>query len=162
MKNYAFIDGQNLNLGIRSQGFELDYRKLRLYLKNKYFVDTAFMFLGFVEGNQKLYTKLQKAGFILVFKPTIAYKRNGAEVVKGNVDAELVLRAAAREFANYDKAIIISGDGDFHCLIDFLIEKNKLLLLMTPNHKYSGLLKQFYGHILVITKTIINNIKLDK
>ncbi|MDR0859716.1 MAG: hypothetical protein LBO09_01690 [Candidatus Peribacteria bacterium] len=86
----------------------MDYRKLRLYLKNKYFVDTAFLFLGFVEGNQKLYTKLQKAGFILIFKPTIAYKRDGVEVVKGNVDAELVLRAAAREFNNYDKAIIIS------------------------------------------------------
>jgi hypothetical protein len=74
--NYAFIDGQNLNLGIKSQGFDIDYRKLRLYLKNKYYVNTAFMFIGFVEGNQKLYTKLQRAGFILIFKPTIAYKKD--------------------------------------------------------------------------------------
>lgn len=162
MKNFAFIDWQNLNLWIRSQGFEIDYRKLRLYLKNKYFVDTAFLFLGFVEGNQKLYTKLQKAGFILVFKPTIAYKRDGIEVVKWNVDAELVLRAAAREFNNYDKAIIISGDWDFHCLIDFLIEKDKLLKLLTPNNKFSSLLRQFYKYITVITKTIIDKIKLDK
>jgi uncharacterized LabA/DUF88 family protein len=162
MKNFSFIDWQNLNLWIKSQGFEIDYRKLRLYLKNKYFVDTAFLFLGFVEGNQKLYTKLQKAGFILIFKPTIAYKRDGVEVVKGNVDAELVLRAAAREFNNYDKAIIISWDWDFCCLIEFLIENDKLLKVLTPNNKFSSLLRKFYKHIIVITKTIIDKIKLDK
>jgi hypothetical protein len=66
------------------------------------------MFIGFSDGNQKLYTKLQRAGFILVFKPTVAYKKNGIETIKGNVDAELVLWASAREFGNYDKAIIIS------------------------------------------------------
>ena len=30
---YAFIDSQNLNLGVRSQGWKLDYGKFRLYLK---------------------------------------------------------------------------------------------------------------------------------
>ncbi len=102
--NYAFIDSQNLNLGVRSLGWKIDYRKLRLYLKNKYSVDKAFMFIGLVQGNQKLYSSLQAAGFILVFKPTVRYFVDGKETVKGNVDAELVLHASAIEYVNYNKS----------------------------------------------------------
>lgn len=150
--NYAFIDSQNLNLGVRTMGWRVDYKKFRLYLKNKYGVDRAFMFIGLVTNNQKLYTQLQSAGFILVFKPTVRYFENGKETVKGNVDAELVLHAAAIEYANYDKAIIVSGDGDFACLIEFLEDKNKLLHVFTPNNKYSKLLRPYSRYIVEISK----------
>ena len=146
--NYAFIDSQNLNLGVRSLGWKIDYRKFRLYLKNKYAVEKAFMFIGMVPNNQKLYTALQSIGFILVFKPTVRYIENGKETVKGNVDAELVLHAAAIEHNNYNKAIIVSGDGDFHCLVDYLQENDKLLHIMTPNASYSKLLKKFVKYIV--------------
>jgi uncharacterized LabA/DUF88 family protein len=129
-----------------------DYAKFRLYLKNKYNVDKAFMFIGLVQNNQKLYTALQAAGFILIFKPTIRYFENGRETVKGNVDAELVLHASAIEFDNYDKAIIVSGDGDFACLVEYLDEQGKLLKVMTPNAKYSKLLKPFSTYIIQINK----------
>ena len=146
--NYAFIDSQNLNLGVRSLGWKIDYKKFRLYLKNKYNVDKAFFFIFLVSNNQKLYTMLQSSGFILVFKPTIRYFENGKETVKGNVDAELVLHASAIEYNNYDKAVIISGDGDFACLAEFLVEKNKLLHIITPNKKYSQLLKPYSSYIV--------------
>jgi uncharacterized LabA/DUF88 family protein len=148
MSNYAFIDSQNLNLGVRSSGWRIDYKKFRLYLKNKYDIERAFMFIGLVSNNQKLYTELQAAGFILVFKPTVQYFENGKQTVKGNVDAELVLHAAAVEYPNYDKAIIVSGDGDFACLTAFLEEKDKLLHIFTPNHRYSKLLKPFAKYIV--------------
>jgi uncharacterized LabA/DUF88 family protein len=150
--NYAFIDSQNLNLGVRSLGWRIDYKKFRLYLKNKYQVTQAFMFIGLVANNQKLYTELQKAGFILVLKPTVQYFENGKETVKGNVDAELVLHAAAIQYDNYDKAIIVSGDGDFACLAEFLAEKDKLLHILTPNAKYSQLLRPFASYIVRIDK----------
>ncbi|MBI4999221.1 hypothetical protein HZB97_00435 [Candidatus Gottesmanbacteria bacterium] len=42
------------------------------------------------------------------------------------------------EFPNYNKAIIISGDGDFHCLIEYLKKKKKLARVLIPNRqKYS-------------------------
>ena len=151
-KVYAFIDSQNLNLGVRSEKWKLDYSKFRLYLKNKYGVDKAFMFIGLVQNNQRLYTSLQAAGFILVFKPTIRYFENGKETVKGNVDAELVLHASAIEYRNYDKAIIVSGDGDFTCLAEYLDEKGKLLHIMTPNARYSKLLKPFASYIIQLSK----------
>lgn len=150
--NYAFIDSQNLNLGVRSLGWKMDYKKFRLYLKNKYNIEQAFMFIGLVSNNQKLYTELQKAGFVLVFKPTVRYYENGKETVKGNVDAELVLHAAAIQYNNYDKALIISGDGDFACLVEFLVEKNKLLHILTPSPKYSKLLKPFAEFIVQIDR----------
>ena len=150
--NYAFIDSQNLNLGVRSMGWQIDYSKLRLYMKNKYQVNEAYIFIGMVDNNQKLYTQLQKAGFILIFKPTVQYFDNGKKTVKGNVDAELVLHAAAIQYANYDKAIIISGDGDFACLMEFLKDKDKLLRILTPNRKYSKLLKPYSDYIVEIEK----------
>lgn len=149
---YTFIDSQNLNLGVRSLGWRIDYKKFRLYLKNKYNVERAFMFIGLVGNNQKLYTELQAAGFILIFKPTVQYFENGKKTVKGNVDAELVLHAAAVEFPNYDKAIIVSGDGDFACLLEFLEEKNKLLHVLAPSHKYSKLLKPYSQYIVHMSK----------
>jgi uncharacterized LabA/DUF88 family protein len=67
---------------------------------------------------------------------------------KGNVDAELVLHSMI-EFQKYDKALIVSGDGDYHCLVDYLKRKNKLLKLMIPDrNKYSSLLRKFMGEIV--------------
>lgn len=141
-KTYAFIDSQNVNLGIRSQGWYLDWRKFRQYLREKYNVEKAFLFIGFIEDNQILYTFLQKAGFICVFKPTLRTSKHKKIKIKGNVDADLVLHAMI-EFSNYDKAIIVSGDGDFHCLIEHLEGKGKLLKVLTPTKHYSSLLRKF-------------------
>lgn len=149
---YAFIDSQNLNLGVKSQGWKIDYKKFRLYLKNKYNVEQAFMFIGLVTGNDELYKQLQRAGFILIFKPTVRYFENGKQTVKGNVDAELVLHAAAIEYENYDKAIIVSGDGDFACLVKYLIEHKKLAHVMTPNRKFSKLLHDYLRYIVQLDK----------
>src|SRR5258706_15137651 len=91
--NYAFIDSQNLNLGIRSQRWTLDWRKFRLYLRNKYNVSRAYVFIGQVAGNESLYEFLQESGYILIFKPTLEHFDRGKIKIKGNVDAELVLHA---------------------------------------------------------------------
>ena len=136
--NYAFIDSQNLNLAIREQGWVLDFARFRVYLAEKYGVTKAFLFIGFVEGNTDLYTSLQEAGFLCVFKPTLKYKDG---TTKGNCDAELVLQAMI-EYKNYEKSVIVTGDGDFYCLAKYLLEQGKLLNILIPNRfKFSALLK---------------------
>jgi uncharacterized LabA/DUF88 family protein len=145
LNNYAFIDSQNLNLGVRSMSWKLDYKKFRLYLKNKYNVQKAYLFIGQLAGNEALYLSLQEAGYILIFKPTIETKEG---IVKGNVDAELVLHAAAVQYANYDRAVIASGDGDFTCLVEFLDVQEKLLTIMAPNKHFSSLLRRFNHYIV--------------
>jgi len=143
--NYAFIDSQNLNLSIRQLGWVLDFAKFRVYLKDKLGVSKAFVFLGYVPQNQGLYTNLQKQGYILIFKPTLTLPSGK---VKGNVDAELILHAMI-EYDNYDKAVIVTGDGDFFCLVDYLSSKGKLLKLVIPNqHAFSSLYRKMMPNIL--------------
>ena len=148
--NYAFIDSQNLNLGVKSQGWRLDYSRFRVFLRDKYHVEKAFACIGYVEGNQPLYTDLQKAGYILIFKPTLEYRdRKGKLKRKGNVDAEVVLHTMI-EWDNYAQAVIISGDGDFHCLIEYLVAMGKLAKIIVPNEKFSSLLRRFNPYIVNI------------
>lgn len=145
--NYAFIDSQNLNLSIRAQGWTLDYRKFRRYLEDKYGITKAYLFLGYVPQYQDLYTSLQEDGFILIFKPTLKLPDGK---VKGNVDAELVLHAMV-EYPKYDKALIVTNDGDFYCLVDYLIKQDKLLKLMIPNRKaFSSLFRKLMAHIVFL------------
>lgn len=147
--NFAFIDSQNLNLGVKSQGWNLDFARFRQFLKDKYRVVKAYLFIGFVPGNQTLYTELQKAGYICIFKPTLEMKQNNKTIIKGNVDAELVLHAMI-EYLNYDKAVIVSGDGDFYCLIEHLIGQKKLEKIIVPNSHFSSLLRKFSNFIVNI------------
>lgn len=138
--NYAFIDSQNVNLAIRSLGWYLDWARFRTYLTEKYGVTKAFLFIGYMEGNNDLYVSLQNAGFICIFKPTLTYKDG---TTKGNCDAELVLQAMV-EYANYEKAVLVTGDGDFYCLVKYWLEHGKLERVLIPNYfKYSALLKRF-------------------
>jgi len=143
--NYAFIDSQNLNLAIRDQGWNLDFKRFRRYLEDKYGVKKAFIFIGYIATNESLYTSLQEYGYILIFKPTLMLPEGR---VKGNIDAELVLHAMI-EYPNYEKAVIVTGDGDFHCLIDHLIKQNKLEKLIVPNrYKFSSLLRKFSSRMV--------------
>ena len=137
--NYAFIDSQNLNLGILADGWKLDFKRFRVFLKDKYNIEKAFLFIGYVKGNESLYTELQNNGYICIFKPTLELPDGK---VKGNVDAELVLHTMI-EKENFNKAVIVSGDGDFYCLIEYLLNNNKLEVVLIPNeNKFSSLLKQ--------------------
>lgn len=148
---YAFIDSQNLNLGTSKDvyknrkkiytGWKLDFKKFRKYLLDKYHVKKAFLFIGYIKANDSMYKQLESFGYDLIFKPTV---KDGQGKPKGNVDAELVLHSAAIEYNNYDNAIIVSGDGDFHCLHEYLENNKKLLKIIIPNAKTeSSLLRKF-------------------
>ncbi|MFA5855697.1 MAG: NYN domain-containing protein [Candidatus Gracilibacteria bacterium] len=157
--NYAFIDSQNLNLGVRSLGWKINFKSFRDYLLGKYNIQKAFLFIGYIDGNSNLYKALQGAGFICIFKPTL-YHANGR--TKGNCDAELVLQTMI-EYGNYNKALIVTGDGDFYCLVKYLIQHDKLKKLLIPNHKkYSALLKKFPSEYLASVNDLKDRIMYEK
>lgn len=155
---YAFIDSQNLNLGVLNsvklkgkiiyKGWKVDFEQFYIYLKDVHRVSKVFLFIGYRGGNEALYTKLQEYGYICVFKPTL----NVNGITKGNCDAELVLHTMI-EYPNYDKAMIVSGDGDFHCLIEHLEETDKLYKVLIPNKfRYSSLLSKFNQYFVYVSQ----------
>lgn len=157
---YAFIDSQNLNLGTSKDlyknkkkiyiGWQLDFKKFRTYLNDKFRVTKAILFIGYIPRHRSLYNSLKSSGYDLVYKKTVL---DHTGKPKGNVDAELVLHAAAIEYENYDKAVIVSGDGDFCCLHEFLEKKHKLLKIIIPNRlSESSLLKQFQQYKVFLIK----------
>jgi uncharacterized LabA/DUF88 family protein len=145
MGNFAFIDGNNIYLGIKELGWELDYRRFRIYLNDKYNVTKAFYFIGFIEENRDLYKYLENCGYILIYKQAI---KDGRGSFKGNCDAELVLHAMI-EYQNYDQAVIVTSDGDFACLLSYLNNNKKLKTVLAPEKEKCSIL---------IKKEVPNNI----
>lgn len=138
-KNYAFIDSQNVNLSISEQWWKLDWKKFYIYLKNKYKISKIYIFIWYIPENQDMYSFLQDIWFHLIFKPVMNLKN---WKTKWNVDAELVLQTMI-DYKNYHKAVIITWDWDFACLIKYLYKEKKLLSLIVPNKdKYSIFLKR--------------------
>ncbi len=160
--NYAFIDSQNLNQTVNRLGWKMDWRKFRQYLKDTYNVSHAYMFIGYVPEFEAMYKQLHDVGFLIVLKPTYDMtrprpteeeeaeankhltdqekraKEEEKKPTKGNIDADLVLWAM-KELPNYNKAVIVSGDGDFYGLIEYLAEQKKLLKLLAPSGHFSRL-----------------------
>jgi hypothetical protein len=134
--NYAFIDGANLHHGIRELGWKLDYKRFRIFLRDKYNVELAYLFMGFVPHLAGLYRDLQNWGYTMIFKPTLVTTE---EKVKGNIDAELVLQTMI-DFAKYSRAVIVTGDGDFACLVTYLEKQKKLEQIISPNYKKCSVL----------------------
>ena len=146
--NHAFIDSQNLYKGIRALGWRLDFRRFRVYLTHKYHVGKAFLFIGYLPQNTTLYRALQDYGYTLIFKPTLPNKDGKT---KGNVDAELVLHAMI-EYPHYSRAVLVTSDGDFGCLAEYLYGQEKLKIVISPHHKTCSILlkKAAKGKIVFI------------
>lgn len=139
MKLNIYIDGNNFYRSAKELRFEINYKKFRGWLRQKYNPANVFLFIGLVPERVKFYEHLQSCGYILIFKQTVSV----GEKIKGNCDAELVLKCVS-DFYNkeFDKCLIITGDGDFGCLVEYMRDKNVLDSIISPDeHKCSILLK---------------------
>jgi uncharacterized LabA/DUF88 family protein len=147
MANIAYVDGQNLFLGTthRDPEWRIDLARFRVYLQKKYNVEKAYYYLGYIQEDGKgdaLYEEIQTAGFVLVFRQHTAAMLGEK---KGNVDSDIIFSIMKRLYLreNFDKVALVSGDGDYKSLVDFLIEENKLEKILFPKQRYaSSLYKQ--------------------
>ena len=129
--NFAYIDGNNLYRGIGNSGWKIDLIRFRRWLHQKYDVVRAYYFIGLVPEEKELYAFLQKAGFILIFKE-IAYTKEGK--IKGNCDADLTLEVVRDVYENNcNQQVLVTSDGDYSSLVKFMIEKNKLRIILSPS-----------------------------
>lgn len=147
-KNYAFIDGQNLHMGTAKREvdpWKIDLARFRVYLEQKYHVVRAYYHLGYVnEEHQDLYEQIQKAGFILAFKPHSSVM---AGLKKGNVDSDIIFSVMKRLYKkeSFEKIVLVSGDGDYKMLADFLIEENRFEKMLFPDGKRASSLYKKIG-----------------
>lgn len=142
-RNIAFIDGQNLHLWTTSENWKVDFKRFRIYLKDKFKVDEACLFLGFINDDYiQMYKKIQKAWFILEFRDHSSHMLGKK---KWNVDVDLVFDVMHRllEEDDFDKIVLVTGDGDYIKMVKYLIEKQRLKKILFPNKKYSSLYKPF-------------------
>lgn len=129
--NFVYINGANLHKGITGFGWKIDYKRFRIWLSEKYNIKNAYIFIGLIPKYKDLYKYLQECGFTLIFKEVV-YDGDGKP--KGNCDADLVLQIAIDVYENrFDKAIIVSSDGDYASTIKFLKERNKLKVILSPH-----------------------------
>ena len=141
-RNYAFIDAQNLHLGARDARLNLNYRKFRIYLREKYLVERAYLFIGYLPDKQDLYGLLQEAGFVLKFKPVLPAREGQKQ--KGDIDADLAFNLM-RYYQEYEKAVLVTSDGDFDTVTKYLKKKDKLLAVISPSRKKCSILLQRAG-----------------
>ncbi|OGH74137.1 MAG: hypothetical protein A3C90_03415 [Candidatus Magasanikbacteria bacterium RIFCSPHIGHO2_02_FULL_51_14] len=138
--NFVYIDGSNLHKSIAALGWKLDYRVFRRWLEQKYHVDAVYLFIGLVPQNKDLYMRLQEYGYILVYKE-ITYDGDGK--VKGNCDADLVLKVARDYYeGRLRRALLVSSDGDYSSLVAFLKEMGVFRALLSPSNHCSFLLRK--------------------
>lgn len=150
MKNIAYIDGQNVYMAttLRDDPWRIDLKRFRIYLEKKYRVDCAYYYLGYVqdgEAYQALYEEIQRAGFILVFREHSSVMLGKK---KGNVDSDIIFSIMKRLYKKeeFENVVLVSGDGDYKMLVDFLIEEKWFEKVLFPDgSKASSLLKKL-GH----------------
>jgi uncharacterized LabA/DUF88 family protein len=147
--NYAYIDGVNLHRTYASQDIDwvVDYRKLLSHLRNKYEVAIAYYFLGNTPNNQYVRSRLDSYGYTLKLKEHSPYTEEAIVCpdckgiikpemsrYKADVDSYLTMQVMA-DMDSFNKAVIITSDGDFDELVKRLFRLNKLRIVFAPCKK---------------------------
>lgn len=145
LTNEAFIDGQNLYYGTAHSAmpWKVDIFKFREYLRQKFGVERAYYFLGcFDDSQQAMYASLQEAGFVLVFRK---HQTTALSHKKGNVDTDLVFYVMYKLYkrSDIDKVILVSGDGDYYRMVQFLQDEGRLGKLLFPSHQNASSLYNY-------------------
>jgi uncharacterized LabA/DUF88 family protein len=151
-ENYAFIDGQNFFKSVQILEDELealevtlDLGEFRTYLSEKHGVGVAYYFIGRVQRYQGIYNRLKRQGSELQFKEVATHE----DEIKGNVDVNLTLQAMIN-YNDYSKAVIITSDGDYACLVKHLHDMGKLeCLIASSRGGCSHLLRKLHDRIRI-------------
>ena len=181
--NIAFVDGQNLHFGTTKcyicaekmgielkdiklsdckcgSAWEVDLAKFRIYLTDNYSISEAYYILGYLDvKNDELYQKIQKAGFIIIFKE---HNKLSKSTKRGNVDTDIVFEIMKNllDNKNFEKIMLISGDGDYKKLITYLISKDRFCKILFPNKRFaSSLYKEFGSEVFDYLENLKTYIK---
>ena len=153
----AYIDASNLRFWVAQSGWELDYKSFRSWLRDKFWVTKAILFMWLVPEYADLYNYLQSIGYDIIFRPTLTSKE---WKTKWNVDGEVILEMCSNFYeGKLEKALLVSGDGDYHCIVHFLKNHATNISIISPNQKYLSYLLRKSGVPLIILDDFKNKLK---
>ncbi len=118
--------------------WRVDLSKFRVYLRQKYRVKKAYYFLGFIQdSHQGLYDEIQEAGYILKFREHSSAMLGKK---KGNVDTDIVFAAMKALYLRegFDNIVLVSGDGDYMMVVDFIIKERRFAKILFPDQSRSS------------------------
>lgn len=142
---FAFIDATNIIYGASNYGWRMDFHKLAHYLKMRFGVSKILYYAGVDNENLKqlkFYEKLQEFGFQLRLVPVKKFK-DGKK--KADVDSRMTFEMM-KYFKEYDRAVVMTGDGDFYWVLEHLIAAKNRIFLISHRQNTALELKRLFGY----------------
>lgn len=141
VRSGVFVDVQNVQETFERQGREVRYDALQrnLIIMGKH-ERQSYKFVAFVpyrrddERRQRLIDALSFQGYRVVSKP-VRERMDGS--IKANMDIEMTLEILSMAEA-LDEIIIVTGDGDFCALVDYLSKKGKRIVVVGLGRGYTS------------------------
>lgn len=131
--------------GVEIHNFEFDYLKSETVALGE--LENYFVKLDkFKEHLQKVrfYKKLESFGYELHLKPVKFYKEESNLKRKANCDVDMAFHLM-KEKDNFDRAVILSGDGDFLPVLKYLKSQNKEIIILARGPRTAREIRRFTG-----------------
>lgn len=155
---YAFIDASNIIYGAANHGWKMDFVKLYSYLSTRFKVDKIYYYAGLDKDNLKqihFYEKLQEFGYTLHLVPVKVFK-DGKK--KADIDSRMTFEMM-KYFSQYDNAVVLSGDGDYYWVLEYLLLNKKSVKLIAHTKSTARELKKLFGEKFTDLSRIKNKIE---
>ncbi|MCX6751162.1 MAG: NYN domain-containing protein [Candidatus Nomurabacteria bacterium] len=145
--------------GVEIHNFDYDYQKeetvpidkLENYLldiiknKNERLNEAQIFLFGKHLQRVRFYLRLLKFGYHLYLKPVKMYEQeDGTTKRKANCDVDMAFHLM-KEIDNFDRVIILSGDGDFLPVLKHLREIKKEIIILSRSDRTAKEIKKFAG-----------------
>lgn len=93
----------------------------------------------------RFYLKLEKFGYTLFLKPVKFYEQDdGTTKRKANCDVDMAFYLM-KEKNNFDRVIVLSGDGDFLPVLKYLKGEGREVIILGRGERTAKEIKQFAG-----------------
>ena len=91
----------------------------------------------------RFYLRLDKFGYKLFLKPVKLYEQDdGTTKRKANCDVDMAFHLM-KEKDNFDRVVVLSGDGDFLPVLKYLKEKRKKVIILGRGKRTAKEIRQF-------------------
>ena len=146
---YAFVDAANIIYrDAEPSPWKIDLKKLIKYLRERFIASRVLYFGGVDHQNRTqidLYRKLESWGYELHLNSVKRFvNQQGKWYLKADVDSRMTFEMM-RLLPEYDRAVVLTGDGDFFWVLQCM-RYSKDVFLLASHRKTASELKRLFQH----------------